>query len=50
MGFTLEHDHFAVRRQPEPGRSAGNPAADDDEICVVHENSQVIENPVEAAE
>ena len=44
MGFTLEHDHFAVRRQPEPGGSAGNPAADDDEICVAHVGLQWVRN------
>ncbi|MNI22019.1 hypothetical protein D3C73_755640 [compost metagenome] len=37
VGFTFEHDHACVLRQPEPGGSAGDPAADDDEICLAHE-------------
>jgi hypothetical protein len=37
MGFAFEHDHAPVLRQPETGGSAGNPAADDDEICMAHE-------------
>ncbi|MNC73148.1 hypothetical protein D3C75_1242990 [compost metagenome] len=37
MGFAFEHDHAAVLRQPETGGSAGNPAADDDEVCLAQE-------------
>ncbi|MNF88987.1 hypothetical protein D3C84_714920 [compost metagenome] len=37
VGFAFEHDHAAVLRQPETGGSAGNPAADDDEVCLAHE-------------
>jgi hypothetical protein len=40
-----------VLRQPETGGSAGNPAADDDEICLAHErllwgaNAEIVEFP-----
>ena len=35
--FTLQHQHLAVLRQPEPGGRAGNAAADNDEVCLAHE-------------
>ncbi|MNI23779.1 hypothetical protein D3C73_773790 [compost metagenome] len=37
MGFAFEYDHAAMLRQPETGGSAGDTAADDDEICLAHE-------------
>jgi hypothetical protein len=51
MGFAFEHNHPPVLRQPETGGSAGNPAADDDEICLAHErllwgaNAEIVEFP-----
>ncbi|MNL14848.1 hypothetical protein D3C87_1358080 [compost metagenome] len=48
MGFTFEYHHAPVLRQPETGGSAGNPAADDDEVCLAHENLLLSVIPVGA--